>query len=356
MNILHSLIVLALAILPGQDAVKSDSKASALDAQTKNQVLDTLAKELADRYIYPDRAKAIDQALKNWMKTPEYTAIESPIAFVQKVNDLLKASVTDAHLRFRYSATALPKRERRDEPSPEEERRFAEMVRRANAGFEKVERLQGNVGYIMFRHFADPEQMARPLESAMTFLANCEAFIIDLRQNGGGSPEGVRLFCSHFFGEKPVHLNNIYFREGDKVVKNEFWTLADLKGPRFPDAPLYVLASKRTGSGAEECAYNFQQLKRGTILGEPTWGGANPGGIVRLSDHFDCFIPSGRAENPYSKKNWEGTGVIPDIAIDPAKALQEAHALAIKTLIEKATDPERKAELQTTLQALPKGG
>ncbi|HRI43169.1 MAG TPA: S41 family peptidase [Fimbriimonadaceae bacterium] len=356
MNILHSLIVFALAILPGQDAVKARSTAPAIDAQTKSQVLETLAKELIERYIYPDRAKEIDKALKEWTKTPEYTAIESPLIFAQKVNDLLKASVTDAHLRFRYSAAPLPKRERRDEPSPDEERRFNEMVRRANAGFEKVERLPGNVGYVMFRHFAEPEQMARPLESAMTFLANCEAFIIDLRQNGGGSPEGVRLFCSHFFGEKPVHLNDIYFREGEKVVKNEFWTLADLKGPRFPVAPVYVLTSKRTGSGAEECAYNFQQLKRGTIIGESTWGGANPGGTVRLSDHFDCFIPTGRAENPHSKKNWEGTGVSPDIAIDPAKALQEAHTLAIKALIEKTTDPERKTELQNALEVVAKGG
>lgn len=354
MNILHSLVLFALAILPGQDAVKTESK-PAFDARTKSEVLTTLSQELGARYIYPDRAKEIEAALQAWMKTPEFAAIESPTVFAARVNELLKSKVTDAHLRFRYSATPLPRRDRRDEPSPEEEKRFQEQVRRANAGFDKVERLPGNVGYILFRHFAGPGQMARPVESAMTFLANCEAFIIDLRQNGGGSPEGVRLFCSYFFGPKPVHLNNIYFREGDKVEKTEFWTLADVPGPRFPDAPVYILTSKKTGSGAEECAYNFQQLRRGTLIGESTWGGANPGGIVRLSDHFDCFIPSGRAENPHSKKNWEGTGVIPDVKIDPAKALQEAHKRAIEALIAKTTDPGRKAELQSALESVGTG-
>jgi C-terminal processing protease CtpA/Prc len=246
----------------------------------------------------------------------------------------------------------LPKRENARRPSKEEEEAARRQNALTNAGFEKVERLQGNVGYIKFNFFAGPDEMARPVKSAMEFLQNVDAFIIDLRTNGGGDPSGVQLFCSHFFNPKPVHLNSLFMREGDKLVKNEFWTLEKLDGPRFPTQPVYVLTSKRTGSGAEECSYNFQQLKRGTIIGEPTWGGANPGGNVRLNDHFVCFIPVGKAENPYSKTNWEGKGVQPDLAVNPAESLKYTHLMALKTLMDKSDSDARKRELQAAYDAV----
>jgi len=115
------------------------------------------------------------------------------------------------------------------------------------------------------------------------------------------------------------------------------------------------LTSKRTGSGAEECAYNFQTQKRGTIVGEPTWGGANPGGSVRLSDHFSCFIPVGKAINPITKTNWEAVGVKPDIAMVPADSLIPTQLLAIQALIDKEKDPEMKKDLLDIYQSV-KGG
>ncbi|MEZ5163407.1 MAG: S41 family peptidase [Fimbriimonadaceae bacterium] len=191
------------------------------------------------------------------------------------------------------------------------------------------------------------------MAAAMNFLSNTDAMIIDLRQNGGGDPSGVQVVCSYFFGEKPVHLNSIYFRPTDET--HEFWTLENVDAPRFLDKPVYVLVSKRTGSGAEECSYNLQQLKRATIIGEPTWGGANPGGSVRLHDHFSCFIPVGRAINPITKTNWEGSGVIPDIKCDPAKSLEQAQVLILKELIAKEKDENYKSALEARLKALAQG-
>lgn len=46
--------------------------------------------------------------------------------------------------------------------------------------------------------------------------------------------------------------------------------------PRLQDIPVYILASNKTFSGAEEFAYNFKHLKRATLNGEKTKGGANP--------------------------------------------------------------------------------
>lgn len=325
-----------------------------LDQATKDSVLDNLVREMNARYVMPEIAKKVEGALTDWRKKDDYKQIDDANTFAAKVNEILKANVTDAHLRFRYSSQPLPPRQNPREPSKAEIDRQNWETRFVNTGFEKVERLRGNVGYIKFNFFGSPEDMARPVEGAMKFLANTDAMIVDLRDNGGGHPAGVQLFCSYFFDEKPVHLNSIYFREGNRT--EEFWTLKSLPAPRFLDRPVYVLVSKRTGSGAEECSYNLQQLKRATLVGSNTWGGANPGGVVRLGDHFSCFIPTGRAINPYTKTNWEGTGVTPHVQLDPAKALGYAHSAALRDVIAKVTDLEIKKDLEQVLKDIESKG
>jgi C-terminal processing protease CtpA/Prc len=57
----------------------------------------------------------------------------------------------------------------------------------------------------------------------MQFLANTDALIIDLRYNGGGVPGLAQLISSYFFGQSPVHLYSIYWREGNRT--EQFWTL-----------------------------------------------------------------------------------------------------------------------------------
>ena len=339
-----------------QDKLASTTVAAAkLDAATKAETLNALVKDMDELYIFPDVAKKIGATLKVWMTSDEYSGMTDPAEFTSKVNEILKKEVTDAHLRFRYSESVLPKREKPTEPSNEELNRYKEQTRYANSGFDSVKRLSGNLGYIEFSGFWSQKDMERPMEGAMKFLSNVDAMIVDLRHNGGGDPAGVQLFCSYFFDPKPVHLNNIFFRDGDKVEKTEYWTLKKLPAPRLPDVPLFVLTSKRTASGAEECAYDFQQLKRATIIGESTWGGANPGDVVRLSDHFSCFIPVGRANNPYSNTNWEGTGVLPDVKVAATDALRQAQMMALKGLIEKSTDEQRKSDLKEILDEVVNG-
>lgn len=346
--------ILSVLALTAQLTAVQQAPMELTDA-VKTQTIDALVKNLNERYVYPEVAKKFETSLKSWMANTDYKAINDPEKFAEQINELLKKEAKDAHLRFRYSPKPLPQRDRPAEPSAAEIKQYEQHVKFSNAAFERVERLPGNVGYISFRGFEEPADMARPLSAAMKFLENSDAMIVDLRQNGGGDPAGVQLFCSYFFTAKPVHLNNIWYRKGDKVEKTESWTLKTIDGPRFPEIPLYVLTGKRTGSGAEECAYNFQQLHRATLIGESTWGGANPGGVVRLGDHFGCFIPSGRAENPYTKTNWEGTGVLPDVKVESPTALKEAHILALKKLLAGAKDPDRKVFLTEVIGEVTNG-
>ncbi len=114
-----------------------------------------------------------------------------------------------------------------------------------------------------------------------------------------------------------------------------------------------MLTSKDTASGAEEFAYDIQQLKRGTVVGEVTWGGANPGEMMPIDDHFAIFVPTGTAVNPISKTNWEGVGVKPDVPVDRTAALETARRMALQKLLANAKG-ERAQELQQAIIAQPR--
>jgi tetratricopeptide (TPR) repeat protein len=209
-----------------------------------------------------------------------------------------------------------------------------------NYGFKKVEILEGNIGYVAFRYFASPVKATDRVATVMDFLKYTDAIIYDLRKNGGGNPEMIQLMCSYLF-DKKVHLNSLYWREGDRIV--EYWTLDKVEGVKMPEIPVYVLTSNYTFSGAEEFTYKLKTRERATIIGETTGGGANPGGMNPITEKLGMFIPTGRAINPITGTNWEGTGVEPHIQVAADSALEVALKEAIpaaeqykKSKIEKA--------------------
>jgi C-terminal processing protease CtpA/Prc len=213
------------------------------------------------------------------------------------------------------------------------------MMKKENYGFKKVERLAGNIGYVDFRNFASPDYAKETIANVMGFLQYTDAIIFDLRLNGGGDPSGVQLICSYLFGDTPVHLNDLYFRPTDET--REFWTLRKIDGKRMPDVPVYVLTSKFTFSGAEEFTYNLKNLKRATIVGETTGGGAHPGGPLAINGGFAIFVPNGRAISPITKTNWEGVGVSPDVNIRSELALEQAQILALQKLSTTTKDEQQ---------------
>jgi C-terminal processing protease CtpA/Prc len=207
----------------------------------------------------------------------------------------------------------------------------------ANCGFEKVEHLSGNVGYLKFNFFADPEICGGTAVAAMNFLANVEALIVDLRQNGGGDPKMVALVSTYLFAT-PTHLNDLWERKSGET--QQYWTLPYVPGKRLPTVPVFVLTSHRTFSGGEEFTNNLKVLRRATIVGEVTGGGAHPVAGHRIDDRFTIGVPFARAINPTTKTNWEGVGVEPDVKVPAAEALTTAQALAAKELaVRRAAKP-----------------
>jgi retinol-binding protein 3 len=323
-----------------------------IDDATRTQVIDAIVKRLNEAYVFPDVAKKMEQSLRERVDKKEYDQITSAKQFVTKLTSDLQAVSNDKHLRVRYSYQAIPQRGPQREPTAEEREQRRRDLTWMNHGFAKVERLRGNIGYIEFVNFMDEELAAETVAAAMNFINGTDSLIIDMRNNGGGNPAMVALVCSYLFGAEPVHLNDLYWREGNRT--DEFWTKKELPGKRYLNKDVYVLTSKRTFSGAEEFTYNLKNLKRATIIGETTGGGAHPGGGFRINEHFGMFVPTGRAINPITKTNWEGTGVAPDITVPADQALLTARLMALKKSLTTLKNPDFKAGVEDEIAKLEK--
>ncbi|MEE9394846.1 MAG: two-component regulator propeller domain-containing protein [Planctomycetota bacterium] len=297
----------------------SSAQSETLDAQTREAVVNRVGELLEEFYVFPKVAQQCKEYLQAQLAAGAFDKVVSPLAFAESLTKTLRSISHDKHMLVRVRPPARAQMQR-DDPEAARLRRLDEM-RRRNFGFERVEHLDGNIGYIDMRSFARADLGRETAAAAMAFVANCDAIIFDLRKNGGGFPNMVQFICSYFFGER-THLNSLYWREGDRT--QEFWTLDEIPGKRMPDVPLFVLTSYRTFSGAEEFTYNLRTRRRATIIGETTGGGANPGRFVNIDERFGMVIPTGKAINPVTGTNWEGVGVKPHIAVSAGAALERA--------------------------------
>jgi hypothetical protein len=300
-----------------------------IDAATRDRVIDGAAAMLDEYYVYPEVAKKMVEALRTHRKQGDYDSITDGEAFAEALTKDLREVSHDKHLRVNFSMAVLP---RDGAQRPSDDGQMRKRLESTNCGFEKAEVLPRNIGYLKFNMFADPAICGTTAVAAMNFLGNVDAIIFDLRENGGGEPAMIALISTYLFGE-PTHLNDLYDRKENSTT--QYWTLPFVEGKRLTGKPVFVLTAHRTFSGAEEFSYNLKNLKRATIIGETTGGGAHPVSGHRIDDHFMIGVPFARAVNPISKTNWEGTGVEPDVKVPAGEALDVARKMAAEQIAKK---------------------
>ncbi|WP_423146083.1 S41 family peptidase [Rubrolithibacter danxiaensis] len=304
-----------------------------LSEQKKKETIDNTLKIIHEKYVFPEVAGKMENHIRKLEAKNVYRSITDGNEFAKRLTQDLRDISKDLHLNMNYSEELIPEEAEREIMSiPASEREgFGRMLKHTNYGLRKLDVLKGNIGYIDVDIFCDPAFSGDTYAAAMNYIAHTDALIIDLRNCvGSSSPDAIPFLCSYFF-ESPVHLTDWYWRKGNSTKQS--WTYAYVPGKKYLNKPVYILISRNTFSGAEELAYDLKNLKRATIIGERTGGGANPGGYVRVNDHFNMFIPIGKAINPITKTNWEGVGVEPDSAINPRLALYKARQLAMKHTI-----------------------
>lgn len=323
-----------------------------MTAAERTAVVQTLVTKINANYIEPVVAKRVGVAVAKKNAAGGYASATSAQAFSAALATDLRTFSDDKHFgvmlneSFREGGSGpyLPSAADMDEARIRTERRGYDIA--------KIERLPGNVGYTDLRGFRIPEFAGPAYTAAMSLMAGTNALILDLRRNGGGSPDSVAYLLSHFFplGDRR-HLIDFYNRPDDTT--QQMWTVPTV-GLRY-DKPVYVLTSAGTFSGGEDCAYGFQAQKRGTLVGETTGGGSNPVGWYSAGNGIVVAIPTSRATNFVTKTNWEHVGVKPDIAVPAAQALQTAHAAILRNLVSSAKDDETRTQMQGVLAMVEKG-
>lgn len=324
-----------------------------------NEICDVFEKS----FVFPEVAKKCTDYLKKQMEQGAYDGITDGDVFTESVLADLRMIAEDKHIDFFVNQEAF-KKPIETPPTVSsspiiEQYAIPKVLNPFNYKAETdIGWMGGNessfpyeirsgylddshkVGYIDFRIFGVTSAMdtePKSLDSlarrqaiieAVRNINKAESVIIDLRNNGGGDPATVQLLCSLFI-EEGFPLNTIVHR-GEEPKDYATLPHTDIpKEQRLTDAGLFVLIGPRTFSAAEEFSNNVKVLNRGTIIGEPSGGGANPGGpaLIGDGDKFVLFIPTGRAVNPIQEGNWEGVGIIPDEFVPAEEAMDQAMLL-----------------------------
>jgi hypothetical protein len=315
-------------------------------------LIDSLNIALNKYYVFPEKGALMSSYLKTKYKSGAYSNIKDRSELANQLYKDLQLAHKDEHLGVMYSPQFA---QHLETPMSENERqqgheRGLNNARENNFAFIKSEVLPGNIGYIRFDGFTEFIEEAKPtVKASFKFVINTKVLIIDLRYNGGGAAEMVSQIESYFFTKK-TRMNDIVDRLNDTTYE----MYADpTKADSFTlGMPVYILTSKRTFSAAEDFSYGMKSVKRAIIVGDTTGGGAHPTQPFSLGQGFVALIPYGRAYNTITKTDWEGTGVIPDIAVSADEALPKAQTLIFTELISQARDDKEKNKLQWSLNTI----
>jgi len=308
-----------------------------MDAAERRSVVAKTAEAMRTHYVFPEVGAAAAARIESELSSGHYDALQTSGEFAERLTNDLFLVTRDKHLRVLATDTPLPAM-KAGPPSPH-----------AEGGVVRADRLAGDIGYLEVVAFPRPVLFKPPVDKAMTALAGTKALVIDLRRNGGGDPAAVAYLVSWFLdGSTSVHINDVVWRNpGTDTFRIEVFNSVATPG-KYLSRPVYLLTSKDTFSGGEEFSYDMKTLKLAVLVGAVTGGGANPGGPVPpIGARFDMFMPSGRAQNPITKTNWEGVGVTPDVPAPADAALDVALARLGQTTNEPDVERLSRAHLFT---------
>jgi hypothetical protein len=307
-----------------------------VDRAMRMEAIDTLVAKLNDHYVFPDKAKQIEAVLRQRQHEGKYDGMTDGEQLAKQLTSDLRGVAHDLHMQVMFSPGMVPPDDAVGPPPTtraewDQHNNFlmrlswSAYLRFSNLGVEKVERLGPNIGYLQLSGFPPAFLVAEKYAATMDKLSDTDGLIVDVRDNQGGDPRGVALLISYFVDQR-TRLNDIWDR--DTGTSTQQWTADKLDGKRYGGRkPVVILAGPGTPSAGEDFTYTMQAMKRATVIGGRTWGGAHPTRPFRLGDHFIAFIPNARSINPITHTNWEGVGVIPDIPAAPDNALAVAKDL-----------------------------
>ncbi len=208
-KILNILILTALTIqINAQD----------LTDKEKKSVLNAVVQNLEKIYPFPEVIERTILGLRTQISEGFYDKYNTPNSFATHVTNSLEEFSNDKHLDLIYNpqlAIALLEDETSNDYSYTEDEAKIEVWN--NYGFKELSILDGNIGYLNLSVFFATEYAGKTADISMNYFSNCNALIIDLRQNGGGWGDMVDFLLSYFVDNtepllikyKPIHIRQL---------------------------------------------------------------------------------------------------------------------------------------------------
>jgi hypothetical protein len=292
-------------------AVPACVAAAPLDAE-RQSVLAAVIANLKQHYFDPAAAEQMADALVAGQRCGDDTPAADGKTFAALLTAQMRDVSHDMHLEVVYNPAPA------SQSTPNEFARMLAALQKDNCSFKKVQILPHNIGYVRLDAFLEPSACRSTAVAAMASLNNADALIFDLRNNRGGTAEMVSLISSYLFDHPE------YMFDPRRIPTRQSWTSSPVDGSKLANKPVFILTSSMTISAAEQFTYDLKMLKRATVVGETTAGGAHAGVWHRIDDHYGIAIPENRPVNPYSHSDWEAVGIQPDIKVPSSAALQAA--------------------------------
>jgi hypothetical protein len=289
------------------------------------------------RYVDASSGARAAEALRRRLRTGAYDTVPYAAELAPVLTAELQAVLPDLHLQVRWSEAVREASAASDWDDPGYMAAYWAREALDNYGFDKVERLHGNVGLLVVRSIDEPEGTAAVVDAAFAFLARCSALILDLRRTTGGAPSGVAYFLGHLLpaGTPLIEVTN---RNGAVVQRT---TTDPEKNPTLDsDIPAFALIGPRTVSGCEELVYDLRAAGRATLVGATTVGAANPVDMYSVDPHVVVRVPTAIVRHATTGGNWEAVGIVPDVECAVDDALHVAHRLAVEAVRRRVTTGE----------------
>ena len=331
-----SLILPVLLLTAGTIAapVMASSPALAADEVSADKIAETYAALLESDYVYPETGKRYAVALRTGIAAGRYASLTGE-ALGQAIDRDVNAVSPDGHLRLRVPEAAAP--------AGAVAGGAASTPRPPKVPVEQAGWIAPGIAFVRFNVFPMDAGVTAQAAKFMADHADAKAIIFDIRTHNGGGLDQMDVIFPWLFdketrlvtmatrasvdarGGSPIAgLRSMRPTEGDAgMVTREHWATPNTD-VRLRDAKIYVLTSGASASAAEHFALAMKHTGRGTLVGAPTAGANHFGRGEDLGGGYSAFIPVGRTYDPVTGKDWEGEGVVPDIAVPPGEALQRA--------------------------------
>ncbi len=332
----NSLVMPALLALAGLAAVPllAPPAAYAQDEVRAEDIAENYAALLEQGYLYPETGKRYAAVLRAGIAAGRYKGLAGE-ALGAAIDADIDSVAPDGHLRLR-----LPEPAAGAPPAPG----GAGPVRRPpKVPVEQAGWIAPGIAFVRFNVFPMDAAVTAEATKFMADHADAKAIIFDIRTHNGGGLDQMDVIFPWLFGKEtrlvtmatrasvdaeggsPIAgIPSMRMVKGDAgMVAREHWATPN-DDARLRDAKVYVLTSGASASAAEHFALAMKHTRRGILVGAPTAGANHFGRGEDLGGGYRAFIPVGRTYDPVTGKDWEGEGVLPDIAVPPAEALERA--------------------------------